>query len=338
MPTVPNNMETVSASAWKLFQIFLTWVKARFYAMVYSFVMKERRAMKRSIIQIDETKCNGCGECIPNCPEGAIQVIDGKARLISDLLCDGLGACLGHCPQGAITIIERQAQAYDERKVMANMVKQGANVIKAHLKHLRDHGQIEFLLQALSYLKENGIDNPLAAEHRDKAGGFRGHHAGCPGAKMFDFSEEAGSGPGRDLREKPDAEQAPKAKSQLKQWPIQMHLISPLAPYYQGADVVLAADCTAYALGDFHAEYLKGKALAIACPKLDEGQDEYVQKIKAWFEEAKINTLTVLTMQVPCCGALLGLAQQALALSKRKAPIKSVVVGLRGEILEEKWL
>lgn len=240
--------------------------------------------MKRKIIQIDETKCNGCGECIPNCPEGAIQVIDGKARLISDFLCDGLGACLGRCPQGAITIIERQAQAYDER---------------------------------------------LAAAQKDKAGGFSGHHAGCPGAKMFDFRPAA--------KEAQDAPHA-KAKSQLRQWPIQMHLISPLAPYYQGADVVLAADCTAYALGDFHAEYLKGKALAIACPKLDEGQEAYVQKIRAWFEEAKINTLTVLIMQVPCCGALLGLAQQALALSKRKVPIKCVVVSIQGEILEEKWL
>ena len=279
--------------------------------------------MKRKIIQIDESKCNGCGECIPNCPEGAIQVVDGKARLISDLLCDGLGACLGRCPQGAITIIERQAQAYDERKVMANMVKQGGNVVKAHLEHLRDHEQSEFLSQALSYLKENGIDNPLATEHKDKAGSFSGHHAGCPGAKMFDFRPSA-----------TEAHDAPHAKmsSQLRQWPIQMHLISPLAPYYQGADVVLAADCTAYALGDFHAEYLKGKALAIACPKLDHDQDVYVQKIKAWFEEAKINTLTVLIMQVPCCSALLGLAQQALVLSKRKVPIKCAIVSLQGEI------
>ena len=281
--------------------------------------------MKRKIVEIDEEKCNGCGECIPNCPEGAIQVIDGKARLISDLLCDGLGACLGHCPQGAITIIERQAQAYNERKVMANMVKQGANVVKAHLEHLRDHDQSEFLSQAINYLKERGIDNPLATAKNTKAGGFAGHHAGCPGAKMFDFRPVA--------KEAQDAPHA-KAKSQLRQWPIQMHLISPLAPYYQGADVVLAADCTAYALGDFHAEYLKGKALAIACPKLDEGQDVYVQKIRAWFEEAKKNTLTVLIMQVPCCGALLGLAQQALALSKRKVPVKCAVVSLQGEILK----
>ena len=125
--------------------------------------------------------------------------------------------------------------------------------------------------------------------------------------------------------------------SQLRQWPIQLHLINPTAPYYQGADVLLTADCVAYALGGYHGDYLKGKALAIACPKLDEGQDEYVAKIKAWIDEAKINTLTVMIMQVPCCRGLLALAQQAAAEAKRKVPVKYVVVGLHGEILEETW-
>jgi len=128
-----------------------------------------------------------------------------------------------------------------------------------------------------------------------------------------------------------------KVKSQLRQWPIQMHLISPTAPYYAGADVLLAADCVAYALGDFHGQYLKGKSLAIACPKLDEGQDIYREKIKAWFDEAKINTLTVLIMQVPCCRGLLNLVQQAARTSERKVPIKYAVVGIQGEILEEEW-
>lgn len=116
--------------------------------------------MKRQIIDIDQDKCNGCGLCIPNCPEGALQIIDGKARLISDLFCDGLGACLGHCPLGAITILEREAQVYDERKVMANIVKQGKNVIKAHLEHLGGHNQAAYLKQAIDYLKEMGIENP----------------------------------------------------------------------------------------------------------------------------------------------------------------------------------
>jgi hypothetical protein len=128
-----------------------------------------------------------------------------------------------------------------------------------------------------------------------------------------------------------------KVKAQLRQWPIQMHLISPTAPYYQGADVLLTADCVAYALGGFHPDHLKGKSIAIACPKLDEGQDVYVEKIKSWLEDAKINTLTVLIMQVPCCMGLLNLAQQAAQSSKRTVPIKSIVVGLQGDILSEEW-
>jgi hypothetical protein len=151
---------------------------------------------------------------------------------------------------------------------------------------------------------------------------------GCPGSRMQDF------------REKDSKEDTPttKVKSQLQQWPIQLHLISPMAPYYQGADVLLTADCVAYALGSFHQDYLKGKSIAIACPKLDEGQDTYVEKIKSWLEDAKINTLTVLIMQVPCCMGLVSLAQQALGSSKRKVPIKSIVVSLQGEILSEEWV
>ena len=150
---------------------------------------------------------------------------------------------------------------------------------------------------------------------------------GCPGSRMVDLRET-------DAQE----ETTGKVKSQLTQWPIQMHLISPMAPYYQGADVLLTADCVAYAMGGFHPEYLKGKSIAIACPKLDEGQDVYVEKIKSWLEDAKINTLTVLIMQVPCCMGLLQLAQQAAQSSERKVPIKYIVVGLQGEILTEEWV
>ena len=126
-------------------------------------------------------------------------------------------------------------------------------------------------------------------------------------------------------------------QSQLTQWPVQMHLISPMAPYFQGADVVLTADCVAYALGSYHSAYLKGKAIGIACPKLDEGQEEYLEKIKSWIDDAKINTLTVMIMQVPCCRGLLELAKEAASQAKRKVPIKYVVVGLQGQILEESW-
>jgi hypothetical protein len=155
--------------------------------------------------------------------------------------------------------------------------------------------------------------------------------AGCPGSRMFDFR---GSAPEQDARL-----QAPgPVKSQLRQWPVQLHLVNPKAPYYQGADVLLTADCVAYALGNFHADYLKGKALAIACPKLDDGQEVYGEKIKAWLEDAQINTLTVMIMQVPCCMGLLMLAQQALKSAQRKVPLKSIIVSLQGEILKEQWV
>lgn len=151
---------------------------------------------------------------------------------------------------------------------------------------------------------------------------------GCPGSRMMAFKKDVDEVAG---------EPTGKVKSQLRQWPIQMHLISPTAPYYQGADVLLTADCVGYALGSFHPDHLKGKSLAIACPKLDEGQDTYLKKIKSWFEDAKINTLTVLIMQVPCCMGLLNLAKQAAQEAKRIVPIKYVVVGLQGDILQEGW-
>lgn len=149
---------------------------------------------------------------------------------------------------------------------------------------------------------------------------------GCPGAKMV------------DLRNEGDQEETTgKVTSQLKQWPIQLHLVSPTAPYYERADVLLTADCVAYAMGGFHPEQLKGKSIAIACPKLDEGQDVYSAKIKSWLEDARINTLTVLIMQVPCCMGLLNLAQEAVQSSAVKVPIKAIVVSLQGEILSEQW-
>jgi hypothetical protein len=151
---------------------------------------------------------------------------------------------------------------------------------------------------------------------------------GCPGSQTVDLRASA---------QQPDDGAGAKVRSQLRQWPVQLHLINPTAPYYQGADVVLAADCVAYALGDFHSQYLKGKSLAIACPKLDEGQEAYLEKIKSWIDDAKINTLTVLIMQVPCCRGLLGLAQQAASQATRKVPIKYAIVSLQGEILEESW-
>ncbi|MFC1584291.1 ATP-binding protein [Fibrobacterota bacterium] len=279
--------------------------------------------MKRKIIHIDEDKCTGCEDCIPNCPEGALQIIDGKARLVSDLACDGLGACLGHCPEGAITIEEREAEPYDEKKVMENIVKQGDNTIRAHIQHLREHNQDDFLKQAEEYLKEQNIEIKEKEELMTTP-----TMSGCPGARTMAFDRE----------ENQTGSEEGKRPTQLTHWPIQLHLISPHAPHFEGTDVLLAADCVAYSLGDFHKEYLKGKTLAIACPKLDSEQDVYTEKLKTLIDEANINTLTVMIMQVPCCHGLLALAQKAAQEASRKIPVKSVTVGIRGEILQEEWV
>jgi ferredoxin len=278
--------------------------------------------MKRTIIRIDEKKCTGCGVCMPNCPEGALKIIDGKARLISDLFCDGLGACIGHCPEGAIATEEREAEPYEEKRVMENIVKQGKNVIAAHLDHLRNHNQTQYLGEAMDFLK---LRNIVLSDPQKKHSEV---HAGCPGSRARSIPES-----GMNI----ETDTMPRA-SQLTHWPVQLHLMSPLSPAYQGADVVLAADCVAYAYADFHNDWLAGKALAIACPKLDDGQEIYLEKISALIDEAKINTLTVMTMEVPCCRGLLAMAQQALSKAKRKIPVKSVVISIGGKKLFEEWV
>jgi len=280
--------------------------------------------MRRKIIIIDEGLCDGCGLCIPGCPEGALVIIDGKARLAADFSCDGLGACIGRCPRGAITIEEREAEQYDERRVIGNIARQGRKAVQEHLHHLREHKETESLRIAGEYLRKEGI----GMGH----GTSPGQACGCPGSAMMDFS-----GKGQDVAIPPDDGDGGQP-SQLRQWPVQLRLISPMAPYYKKADVVLAADCVAFAYGNFHNEFLKNKALAIACPKLDEGQEGYVAKLTALMDEAEINTLTVLTMEVPCCGGLLSMARSALAAAKRKVPVKHIVISLQGGIKSENWV
>jgi NAD-dependent dihydropyrimidine dehydrogenase PreA subunit len=284
--------------------------------------------MLREIVVIDDDKCNGCGNCVPGCPEGALQIIDGKARLVSDLLCDGLGACIGECPVDAITVEKREAVKYEENKVMANISKQGENTIIAHLKHLKDHGETVYYNEAVVYLKKNNMRVPDLDKPRHQAGHA---HAGggCPGSRTLDFSSDKDDNGGND--------NTGKQPSELKQWPIQLHLVSPNAPYFQKKDLLLAADCVAFSMGNFHKDYLKGKSLAIACPKLDEGMDIYVEKLTSMIDDAMVNTITVMIMEVPCCGGLLGAAKQAVSLSKRKVPIKVIVIGLKGDVLSEQW-
>ena len=305
--------------------------------------------MIREIVHIDEELCNGCGDCVPNCHEGALQIIDGKARLISDLMCDGLGACLGHCPEGAITIEKREAEPYNESKVMEIMVEKGENTVVAHLKHLKDHQEFDFLKEGVRYLKANAdkfsfdVNAVIQQVHNSGKGHQHQHEAakhvqpmqhahsggGCPGSQSMSFAPE-----GMSLAE----EEQVSGKSELRQWPVQMHLINPRAGHFQSSDLVLAADCVAFSLGNFHQKWLKGKTVAIACPKLDENQDIYLQKLVSLIDDAQINTMTVMIMQVPCCGGLLQMAQRAVQGATRKIPVKAVVVGIQGEILQEQWM
>lgn len=291
--------------------------------------------MVREIIKIEEEKCDGCGNCVPGCPEGALQIIDGKARLVSDLHCDGLGACIGECPTGALTIERREAEAYDEKTTMQNIMRAGANTVRAHLKHLLDHGEKDFFRQACEALEEAGLDPeeyvPAPQPALQRAAAASG--GGCPGSKMMDLRKSPTTGGTSG-----STTGGTSGVSHLQQWPVQMHLISPRAPYFQNADLLLAADCVAYAVGDFHSRYLEGKSLAVACPKLDTGQEVYVQKLVALIDEAKLNTITVVLMQVPCCGGLLQLAQTAAAQATRKIPIKAVVVDVQGRELQSDWV
>jgi Fe-S-cluster-containing hydrogenase component 2 len=287
--------------------------------------------MKRKIIEIDEEKCNGCGLCIPNCQEGALQIIDGKVRLISDLFCDGLGACIGHCPEGAIEIVEREAEPYNERKVMEILVTKGRNTILAHLDHLRDHNEQQFLKEAIDYLKENKID--MSEKELETSNYQQGSLCGCPGSKTMDFHTEE-----EKVMPVPSTSTDPfGVPSELKQWPVQLHLLNPQASYFRNADVVLAADCAAFAMGNFHGRYLKGRSLAIACPKLDTNKESYLQKLTSMIADTKINSLTVVIMEVPCCGGLLQMARSARDDAKRNIPIKLAVVSIQGEVLEEEW-
>ncbi|MFH0859846.1 MAG: 4Fe-4S binding protein [Candidatus Altiarchaeota archaeon] len=270
--------------------------------------------MKRKIIEIDERKCTGCGLCIPNCPEGALQIIDGKARLVSDLFCDGLGACIGHCPEGAIEVIEREAEPYDERKVMANIVKQGENTIKAHLEHLRGHNETGYLKQALDYLKEKGIENPLkkgpAHEHQE----FKG----CPGSRTIDMRGD-----------RPKAQSDVELQSELGQWPVQFHLVPVNAPYFDNADLLVAADCVPFAYADFHREFLRGKALLIGCPKLDDAQF-YTEKLTQILKGNNIKSISVVNMEVPCCFGLQRLVEEAIKASGKVIPFRQTIISIDG--------
>ncbi len=233
-------------------------------------------------------------------------------------MCDGLGACIGHCPEEAITFEEREAEPYDEILVIKEMLTKGKNTIVAHFKHLKDHNETEYLKQGLDYLKHNQnaynfeltevidqvfeIEHATPQQHQHSHAPHAAHMGACPGSQSQSFKMQ-----------QPTKQQDSmvSAKSELTHWPVQLHLINPIASHFKNADLLLAADCVAFSLGNFHQNYLKGRVLAIACPKLDQGKEIYVEKLRKLIDESKVNTITVMKMEVPCCGGILQMAMMA---------------------------
>jgi len=269
---------------------------------------------KRDIVSIDEEKCNGCGECIPNCHEGALRVIDGKARLVSDLFCDGLGACLGHCPMGAITIEKRDAKPYDEKKVMESIVRKGPNTIKAHLLHLKEHGAHDLLEQGIRYLEENNLPVPEVVELSEPLA------CGCSGSQV------------RTMECCESKTDGSRKQSRLGTWPVQIHLVPPHAPFLNNADLVIAADCVPFAYPNFHEGFLKGKVALVGCPKLDD-VEAYLDKLTAIFQQNKIKSLTVVHMEVPCCFGLPKLVNSAIAASGKHIKIEDITISVKGQVI-----
>jgi len=273
--------------------------------------------MKRQMIKIDEDKCNGRGLCIPNCPEGALQIIDGKARLISDLFCDGLGACIGHCPEDAITTEEREAEPYDEARVMENIIAAGPNTIKAHLKHLLEHGEFQLYQEAKNIIVKKGLPVP---EIKDP------EHA-CTGGCSGSAAQTIHSG-------QPESTQAATGpvQSQLRQWPVQLQLINPNAGYFKNADLLIATDCVPFAFANFHERFVKGKIVITFCPKLDQTVTQYIQKLATIIKNHYIHSITIVRMEVPCCGGTEIIIQKALELAGKTMMVKVNVISIQGII------
>ncbi|HMK76206.1 MAG TPA: 4Fe-4S binding protein [Thermodesulfobacteriota bacterium] len=242
----------------------------------------------RKIVKIDEEKCNGCGLCIPNCAEGALQIVDGKAKLMSEKFCDGLGACLGHCPEDAITVIEREAEDFDEKAVDTYLHKQKQSQPKPEPQ------------PSLMF-------------------------TGCPSSRAMHFKAP---------ETQTETVSTTRSVSQLTQWPIQLKLVPVNAPYFEDADLLIAADCVPFAYPDFHRDFLKGKLVVVGCPKLDDIQ-YYKEKLTEVFKANSIKTVTVPYMEVPCCFGLVKATEEAIAASGKNIPLKKVKIGVRGDIKPE---
>lgn len=233
----------------------------------------------RSIIEINEDLCNGCGNCVTSCAEGAIRIIDGKAKLVSEKYCDGLGACLGDCPTGALKIVQREADDYDEHAVAQHLKKEAPAPVQ--------------------------------------------HHA-CPGSQMRRFA------PAAPVSSEDSA-------SALTHWPVQIRLVPPAAPFLQGADLLVAADCVPVSYANFHRDFLEGRVVLVGCPKFDD-TDLYVQRFTDMFRASDIRSVTVVVMQVPCCQGLPMIVEEGMRASGRNIPIEKVIISLDGKVLQREKL
>ncbi len=240
----------------------------------------------RKIIEIDEELCDGCGLCVPSCAEGAIRIIDGKAKLVKDRYCDGLGACLGECPTGALSMVKREAEDFDEAAVEQYLSS------KAQEKHPKE--------------------STLAC--------------GCPSAQIQTFL------PCREANE-PSVHKTP--ISVLSHWPVQIRLVPAGAPFLKGADLLVAADCTPVAYPNFHQDFVKGRVVLVGCPKFDNA-DEYIQRFAEIFNSAKIKSVTIVVMEVPCCNGLPMIVDKGMKIAGKEVPMEIVMISTRGEILERK--
>lgn len=298
----------------------------------------------RKIVTIDEEKCNGCGECVPNCAEGALQIIDGKARLVSDVYCDGLGACLGHCPMDAITIEERDADEFDEAAVNNRLEQLGRPTLESPAT-------------VATPQQQRGMSDVSAHSGAGCPSGNGNHGGGgCPGSRMMDFlAGDAGDNrsdnapkPSPAASARPTTAQsesgmeagmgagmeAGPGESGLGNWPVQLSLLPIEAPFYNDRELVLAADCAAFSMPDFHSRILKGRALAIACPKLD-NVEPYVEKLTEILRRNRIRGLLLIHMEVPCCGGIVSLARRAAAACGRPVAVRDIMVGVRGKVLSD---
>ncbi|MFQ6038903.1 MAG: ATP-binding protein [Candidatus Aminicenantales bacterium] len=256
---------------------------------------------KRKIITIDREKCNGCGLCTEACAEGAL-VLDeeNKAVLVRELYCDGMGACLDVCPTGALEIIEKETEEYDPTATYLHVLKTRGKEAAQHVHGIEKTGDTHA-----------SPSDTLAC--------------GCPGSMAQEIPKMAKKSEGKSVS----------GESELSQWPIQLRLVSPYAPYFDESDLLIAADCTAFALGSFHQDLLKGKKLIIACPKLDETEG-YAEKIAEILRANTIHSLTVAIMVVPCCSGLVRIVEKAVTLSGIQIPIQKIVIGINGEIQQPK--